>query len=185
MEDQAIIELYFARSEDAVGETDRKYGAFCRRIALNILSLREDVEECVNDTYHAAWNAMPPERPVSLRAFLGAITRNLSVARWRAEYAQKRFNGMELMLSELNECLPARESTEAAADCAQLAETIAVWLRGLEPDDRTLFVRRYWYGDAVKALAKEYGAGENQMAQRMRRLRARLKTALEEGGFSV
>jgi len=173
MEDQAIIELYFARSEDAVGETDRKYGAFCRRIALNILSLREDVEECVN------------ERPVSLRAFLGAITRNLSVARWRAEYAQKRFNGMELMLSELNECLPARESTEAAADCAQLAETIAVWLRGLEPDDRTLFVRRYWYGDAVKALAKEYGAGENQMAQRMRRLRARLKTALEEGGFSV
>ncbi|MBE6908658.1 MAG: sigma-70 family RNA polymerase sigma factor [Ruminococcaceae bacterium] len=185
MEDQAIIELYFARSEDAVGETDRKYGAFCRRVACNILSVREDAEECVNDTYHAAWNAIPPERPASLRAYLGAITRNLSVARWRTEHAQKRFAGMETLLSELDECVPAREGTEADFARGELTEAIAAWLRGLAPDDRALFVRRYWYGDAVKALAKECGVGENQMAQRMRRLRRGLRAALEEGGFSV
>jgi len=185
MEDRAIIELYFARSETAIDETDRKYGAFCRRVALNILSLREDAEECVNDTYHAAWNAMPPEHPGSLRAFLGGITRNLSVARWRAAHAQKRFGGLETLLSELGECLSAPDGTESVFERRLLAESIAAWLRGLEPDDRALFVRRYWYGDAVKALAKECGVGENQMAQRMRRLRAGLRQALEEGGFSV
>jgi len=185
MEDHAIVDLYFARSEDAIGETDRKYGAFCRRVALNILSVHEDAEECVNDTWNAAWNAMPPERPGSLRAFLGGITRNLSVARWRSAHAQKRFGGMDILLSELDECLPSRESTEEVVDREQLAETIAAWLRSLAPDKRVLFVRRYWYGDSLKTLAKECGIGENRMAQRMRALRAGLKAALEEGGFSV
>jgi len=185
MEDQGIIELYFARDEGAIGETDRKYGAFCRRVSLNILSQQEDAEECVNDTYLAAWNAIPPERPTILRAFLGRITRNLSVARWRAIHAQKRSCGMDVLLSELDECLPSHEDTEAVFERGQLTEAITAWLECLEPDARALFIRRYWFGDAVKALARECGIGENQMAQRMRKLRAGLKRALEEGGFSI
>ena len=185
MDDAAIIDLYFARSENAISETDRQYGAYLRRVALNLLSLREDAEECVNDTYHAAWNAMPPERPLSLRAFLGRITRNLAVARWRSTHAQKRFAGVETLLSELGDCLPAREDTEGAFERRALAECLTAWLRELSADDRALFIRRYWYGDAVKELAMKCGVGENSMAQRLRRLRAKLKAAIEEGGFSI
>ena len=185
MEDAEIIELYFARSEDAVGETARKYGAYCRRIARNILWRREDAEECVNDTYLAAWNAMPPERPSCLRAFLGRITRNLSIARYRRERAQKRFFTAEALLSELDECLPGGSDPAEALDEKLLTAAIADWLAALPADDRALFLRRYWYGDALKCLASECGVGENRMAQRMRRLRASLRDALEKGGFSL
>ena len=185
MEDGAIIDLYFARNEDAIGESERKYGAFCRKIALNILLQREDAEECVNDTWHAAWNAMPPERPACLRAFLGRITRNLSISRWRRERAGKRCSGAEVLLSELGECIPSGSNPEAALDKRLLTEAIAQWLGTLSADDRALFLRRYWYGDAVKLLASECGVGENRMAQRMRRLRAGLRAALEKGGFAL
>ncbi len=185
MEDSAIIELYFARNEDAIGETDRKHGPACRRLALNLLQVREDAEECVSDTYHAAWNAIPPQHPDSLRAFLLRITRNLSVARLRAARAQKRYAGPDILLSELEECLPAREDTESVFGRAELVRLLTAWLQGLAPDDRALFLRRYWYGEAVKDLARELGAGENQTAQRMRRLRRSLRAALEEGGFDL
>jgi RNA polymerase sigma-70 factor (ECF subfamily) len=185
MEDGAIIDLYFARNEDAIGETERKYGAFCRNIALNILQQREDAEECVNDTWHAAWNAMPPERPACLRAFLGRITRNLSISRWRRERAQKRYSGADVLLSELGECVPSGSDPAAALDEKLLTAAIAQWLGTLGADDRALFLRRYWYGDALKTLAAECGVGENRMAQRMRRLRAGLRRALEKGGFSL
>ena len=185
MEDAAIIELYFSRSEDAIGETARKYGFYCWRIAHNILLRREDTEECVNDTWLAAWNAMPPERPACLRAFLGRITRNLSISRWRRERAGKRCSGAEVLLSELGECIPSGSGPETALDERLLTEAIAQWLGTLNADDRALFLRRYWYGDAVKLLASECGVGENRMAQRMRRLRAGLRGALEKGGFSL
>ena len=185
MEDAAIIELYFSRSEDAIGETARKYGFYCWRIAHNILMRREDVEECVNDTWLAAWNAMPPERPGCLRAFLGRITRNLSISRYRRDRAKKRFAGIETLLSELDECLPGGAEPEAALDETLLTAAIADWLAGLDADDRALFLRRYWYGDAVKALAEECGVGANRMAQRLRRLRASLRDALSKGGFSL
>ena len=182
MEDAGIIELYFSRSEDAIGETARKYGAYCRSIAENILMRREDVEECVNDTWLAAWNAMPPERPGCLRAFLGRITRNLSIARWRRDHAQKRFYLTDALLSELDECVPGGTDPAAALDETLLTQAIADWLGTLSADDRALFLRRYWYGDAVSALAAECGVGENRMAQRLRRLRAGLRDALEKGG---
>ena len=106
MEDKQIIELYFQRNETAIAETANKYGAFCHKIAMNILSIREDAEECVNDTYHSVWNQIPPTNPNSFRSFLGRITRNLSISRFRTLRAQKRYAGMELMLSELEECIP-------------------------------------------------------------------------------
>lgn len=107
MEDAAIVALYWNRDEAAIAETQRKYGSYCQAIAQNILSSREDAEECVSDAWNAAWNAMPPQRPGSLSAFLGRIVRNLSISRWRRDRAQKRYAGLEVLLSELEDCLPA------------------------------------------------------------------------------
>ena len=101
MEDEEIVALYWARSEDAIRESERKYGSFCRMLAQNILSIREDAEECVNDTWYHAWNAMPEERPRHLRAWLGKVVRNLALDLWQRNHAKKRYGGMVLLLSEL------------------------------------------------------------------------------------
>ena len=117
MEDSAIIDLYWAREERALSETDTKYGGYCRSIAHNILKNREDSEECVSDTWLHAWNAMPPQRPSILSSFLGRITRNLSFTRWEAARAQKRGGGQtEVLLSELADCLPGGERVDARLD---------------------------------------------------------------------
>lgn len=178
MDDDAIVRLYHARSEAAISETANKYGGFCMSIALNILSLREDAEECVNDTYHAAWLRMPPELPDSLRAFLGRITRNISISRFRKNRAGKRYSGMELMLSELEECIPDGTSVERTADGERLTEAINGWLDSLAEDDRALFVRRYWYGDAVSGIAQRLGCTPNRISQRLFTLRKKLKETL-------
>ena len=182
MTDESIIELYFARNEAALTETDRSYGAFCRRIALNILTIIEDAEECVNDTYLKAWNSIPPTRPNSLRAFLGGITRNLSISRYRANHAEKR--GTALLFSELGECLP-EPASEGDFDERHLVQTINEWLRSLPDAERALFVRRYFSGDDVKTLAKLCGVTQNHMAQKMFRLRKKLRDRLESEGFCI
>ena len=182
MDDPAIVALYHSRDEQAIAETEKKYGALCRGVALRLLGVREDAEECVNDTWHAAWNAMPPERPRALSAFLGRITRNLAVSRWRRDHAQKRYDGMEVLLSELADCVPAPGTVEEHLERRELAQAISAWLDALEEADRRLFVRRYWYGDAVKDLAEELDAGANATAQRLLRLRKGLRAALEAGG---
>ena len=185
MEDRQIVALYHRREESAVAETARKYGSFCRTIAMNILGVPEDAEECVNDTWHAAWRQMPPERPVSLKAFLGRITRNLSISRYRASRAQKRYAGLELMLSELEECVPSAVSVERTVEQKELGVQISDWLDTLREEDCRLFVRRYWYGEAVKTLAAEEDCTENAISLRLRWLRGRLKTYLEEKGVSL
>lgn len=183
MEDAAIIELYWARDEAAIAQTDRKYGPLCRSLSFNILSDREDSEECVNDTWHRAWQTMPPQRPDSLRAYLGRIVRNLSVSRLRQRTAQKRGGGLELMLSELADCVPAPHSPEQEMDARELAAMISRWLRAQTQDDRVLFVRRYWYGEAVNDLARQWGLTPSQTAKRMFKLRQNLKQTLEQEGF--
>lgn len=185
MEDSAIIELYWARDEAAITHTDQKFGPFCRRLAFNILSDREDSEECVNDTWHRAWDTMPPQRPNSLRAYLGRIVRNLSVSRLRQRTAQKRGGGLEIMLSELEDCLPSSVGVEQTLEARELSEQINRWLRSLPQDDRVMFIRRYWYGDAVNELAREWDLLPNQLAKRMLRLRLSLKTHLEREGVRV
>ena len=185
MQDAQIVELYWNRDERAITESDIHYGAYCRRIAASILPSKEDAEECVNDTWHRTWNCVPPQRPNSLAAFFGRIIRNLSISRFRANRAQKRFGGLSVLLSELDECVPSNESVEREIEGKLLAEVVDSWLAGLLPDDRVLFLRRYWFGDAVNALAKECGATQNQMAQRMLRLRKDLKSKLEQEGFDV
>ena len=185
MQDVQIIELYWNRDERAIMESDRSYGAYCRKIAMNILSSNEDAEECVNDTWHRTWNNIPPQRPNSLAAFFGRIVRNLSISRFRVNRAQKRFDGITILLSELDECVPARNSVENEFEGKILSEIIDRWLARLLKDDRVLFIRRYWFGEAVNALAQEYGCSQNQMAQRMMRLRKELKLALEQGGIDL
>ena len=185
MDDSAIVELYHQREERAITESDKKYGGLCRSIALRLLNLREDAEECVNDTWHAAWNTMPPERPQALGAFLGRITRNLSISRWRRDRAQKRYDGMEVLLSELEDCVPAPGTVEEALDRRQLGQSISVWLDRLSEADRRVFIRRYWYGDPVKELASERGEGANALAQRLARLRKALRGFLESEGVEL
>ncbi len=154
MEDGRIVELYWARDPRAVDESQRKYGLFCTRLSENILSTREDAEECVNDTWLRAWDTMPPQKPESLRAYLARIVRNLSLDRWRAKRAQKRGKGMDILLNELEDCVSASPSAEEESESREITRCIGRWLKGLEKEDRVLFLQRYWYGQQVKELAR-------------------------------
>lgn len=185
MNDELIIALYFERNEKAIAETAQKYGPLCHRIAMNILLLHEDAEECVNDTYHKAWNSMPPERPCSLKAFLGRITRNLSISRYRANHAKKRYSSMEQLLSELNDCIPSPVTVEQEIESRRISEIISSWLDTLPVDDCALFVRRYWFGDALRTLAEECGRTPSQMSQHMLKLRRMLRAVLEKEGVTL
>ena len=154
MEDARIVELYWERDEAAIAESSAKYGGYCYQIAFRILALREDAEECVGDTWLRAWEAMPPSRPGRLDTFLGKITRNLSLDRWRALRAQKRWQGQaELALTELGDCLPASGGVEQEVEAAALAESLNRFLESLPQEKRVLFVRRYWYLCSVEELA--------------------------------
>ena len=185
MEDAHIIGLYWARDEEAIPASDAKYGGLCRALSRNILGSPEDAEECVNDTWLRAWNAMPPQRPGCLRAFFAALTRNLSLDRWRERRAEKRGGGLEVLLSELEDCLPAAGGVEEEVEAGELAWAIDRWLDGLDRPDRTAFLRRYWYGQRVDQVARQAGCSPNTMTKRLGRLRDSLRRALEQEGISV
>lgn len=186
MEDAAIIALYWERNESAIGESSAKYGPFCRAIALNILSAPEDAEECVNDTWLRAWNAIPPARPSPLRAFFGKITRNLSLDRFRAARAQKRGSGnMELILEELGECVGSGESVEDAFDARETAVVITRFLEEQQPLQRQIFMRRYWFGDSVSEIAKRFALREGTVKSNLFRTRERLRAVLEREGVAL
>ncbi len=185
MNDNDIISLYWARDERAIKETDIKYGRLCRSIAINILSVNEDSEECVSDTYHKVWNTIPPQRPQKFCAWLGKIVRNIALNMWNKNYAAKRYGGMETLLSELDECVPAKESVEESIDSAELGRVISAWLRTLSDEDRTYFIMRYWNGIPLKDIAARSGIASDKLAQKMFRLRAGLKAALEKEDISL
>ena len=185
MDDSAIVALYWQRAEAAITETAAKYGGLCHSIAMSILSSYEDAEECVSDTWARAWDSIPPPKPQSLRAYLGRITRNLSITRFRKNHAQKRFSGDEQLLSELEECVPTPQNVERAVETQDLSALLSRWLDALPPDDRSLFIRRYWYGDNVALLAQLWGRPAVYISQRQLRLRRRLKSQLEKEGVSL
>ena len=185
MEDVQIIDLYWQRDETAIQETDTKYGNFCHKLAMNILHSFQDSEECVSDAYTRCWDTMPPQRPNSLRAYLGAILRNLSISRYRSAHAQKRFGGVEVLLSELEDCVPSPENVQRTVEAEELGALISRWLNTLPQEDRVLFIRRYWNGDTVKALAGELGIRPNALTKRLLRLRENLRLNLEKEGISV
>ena len=185
MEDIKIIELYFQRNEQAIEETAKKYGLFCHSIAKNILCNNEDAEECVNDTYNNAWNAIPPTKPTNFKIWLGKVVRNIAVNLWNKNHAQKRNAGMSVLLSELEDCIPSLETTEQEISEKELSKIIENFLRSLDKEDRTLFIRRYWNGISLKALAKENSLSPSKLAQRMFRLRLALKNTLEKEGVHL
>ncbi len=185
MEDAAIIELYWARDQLAIVESDRKYGGFCANLASNILRSVQDAEECVNDTWHRAWNTMPPQRPGSLRAYLGRIVRNLAIDRWRRKNTQRRGGGLEVMLSELEGCLPGGQDAQQELENREITRAIEDWLDGLEAGDRAMFLRRYWYGEGVGELARRWGRSSSAVTRRLGRLRESLRGFLEERGVAL
>ena len=188
MQDQEIISLYWNRNEDAIVQTQKKYGRYCHTIAWNILRNQEDSEECTNDTWMHAWNAIPPERPSILRAFLGKITRNLALNRYENSHAAKRGGGEVLLcLDELAECLAdsSRGRTEDATDRMTLVNALNTFLQTLGTEERKMFVRRYWYMDSVREIAARYGFSESKVKMSLLRTRERLKKHLEKEGIPV
>lgn len=186
MEDTGIIELYWARDEQALKQTDIKYGGYCRSIANNILHSHEDAEECVWDTWLHAWNAMPPQRPSVLSAFLGRITRNLSFDRYKAAHAEKRGGGsIPLALDELSQCVPAASDAQLAVEQKELTAAIERFLRTLPQRECSVFLRRYWYVDGVNEIAARYGMKPNTVKSVLFRTRERLRAYLQKEGICV
>lgn len=183
MEDHAIVDLYWSRNPEAVQRTGEKYGHYCRSIARNILPDRRDVEECVNDTWLNAWNAMPENRPDFLAPFLGKITRNLAFTRWRAGRTEKRGGGeLPLVLDELAECAsPANTLREVEA--AELERVVNRFLRTLPERECNVFLRRCWFTEPVADIARRYGMRESTVRTSLFRTREKLKRHLEKEGL--
>lgn len=186
MEDNQIVALYWQRSERAISETAGKYGKYCYTIAYNILYNNEDADESVNDTYMGAWNSMPPNKPDILSAFLGKITRNIALNKWRRKNAQKRGEGqVAVALDELTECIPAGEQVEEKIEAMELARTIDVFLAGLKETERRVFVCRYWYLDPITEICKQFGYSESKVKSMLFRIRNKLQAHLEKEGIFI
>ena len=180
LEDSKIISLFYERSEQAIVELSQKYGAAIRKTAANILKSRLDVEECANDTYLGVWNTIPPQHPNPLVSYVCKIARNIAVNRYHANTAEKRNGNYDLVLDELEECLPSGFNVETELEAKELTEAINRFLQTLEKEDRFLFVRRYWYADSVKSVAKQFGFSESKVKSMLMRTRTKLKQKLAE-----
>ena len=185
MDDAMIIDLYWQRNEDAIAETACKYGSYCHSISFNILRIHEDAEECVNDTYEHAWSSIPPERPNRLKAWLGVVVRNLTIDLWNKNHARKRYDAFTLLLSELDECVPAKGDIERSFELEELGRSINEWLSALPSKSRKVFMLRYWYGESTAQIAKRKGMTANAVAQKLFRMRSQLKEHLEKEGISI
>ena len=182
MEDLQIIALYWARDEQALAETEEKYGPYCRTVAWNILRNRQDTEECVSDTWFRAWNAMPPQRPRILSAFLGKITRNQALKRYEAMQTQKRGGGqIPLALHELADCLS--DGPELQVEAAELSCLLDRFVRTLQQKDCCIFLRRYWYLDSVEEIARRYRIAAGTVKSSLCRSRNKLRDYLEKEGY--
>ena len=184
MEDQQIISLFFQRSEQAIVETDRKYGGYCFRIAYNILSNRQDSEESVSDTYLRAWHLIPPKKPAPLSAFLGRITRTISIDRWRRRSADKRGGGeFPLCLDELESCVSGKTDMEQQQMAKEAVAMLNRFLQKLPEAERNVFLRRYWYMDSVQQISERYGFTQTKVSTMLSRTRQKLRTKLEQEGL--
>ncbi len=186
MDEKQIIDLYFARSEQAIAETDIKYGKYCRQLAYNILCNHQDSEECVNDTYLKTWNVIPPKRPNPLKVFLDKITRNLALDRWDWNHAAKRGGSeMAASLDELHSCIPAPKGTEEIIENKELIRVLNQFLEDLPAENRKVFLRRYWNLSPIKEIASYYGLSESKVKMLLMRTRNALKNYLEQEGIAL
>lgn len=182
--DEDIIGLYNSRDENAVRLTAERYGAYIRKIADNILKNRYDSEELENDIYNTAWNSIPPAQPVSLKAFLGRITRNAAFDRYSRSKAAKR-GGADTLITELTECIPSNSDVESVLEEKETAEYINIFLAGLDKTKRIVFVRRYWYGESIAEIAALEHCTESRIKSMLMRTRKELKKYLERQGIAV
>ena len=180
MDDQSIVDLYWKRSEDAIAETAKKYEKYCFSIAYNVLANNEDAEESVNDTYMKAWNNLPPQRPTVLITFLGRITRNISISRWRARKAAKRGGGeIILALDELDECIADGKNVEETYIQEETAGVFRGFLDTLPDTERDVFLRRYFLLDSVASIAEDFGFSQSKVKSMLYRTRLKLRSRLE------
>ena len=180
MRDEQILDLYFARDEQAIAVCERQFGGDCKRLSMSILRSEQDAEECVNDTWLRAWNAIPPKRPSPLRAFLLRITRNLSINRLRYNRGECRDQSLTVALEELEECIPLPEEHSP-----ELAEMLSAFLRTLPEQERLLFMGRYFHALPVEELARRLGLKSNTAAVKLHRTREALRAYLAERGYTV
>ncbi len=180
MEDIEIIELFYARSETAIGELDHKYGQICHRLSYQILNHRQDAEECVNDAYLGAWNAIPPARPNPLLPYLCKIVRNISLKRYHHKKAAKRNSVYQLALEEIEASLADPDTPESRLEARELTRTIEAFLDTLTQENRVIFLRRYWFCDSCREIAAQVGLTEKNITVRLTRIRGKLKAYLKE-----
>ena len=184
MDDKSIVDLYFSRDQEAITQTDKKYGHYCYRIAYNILTNKEDAEESVSDTYVAAWRAIPPRRPSVLSTFLGKITRHIAIDRWRERNASKRGGGeVPLALEELQDCVAGMQNVEMDYERKEIIKAYVKFLDALPVTERRVFLCRYWYVDSVEAIADKFGFSQSKVKTMLHRTRAKLRKRLAEEGY--
>lgn len=185
MEDEQLITLLEQRSERALTELNTQYGKLCRHVAYQVLASAEDAEECVDDTWLAVWNTIPPQRPRFLRAYVCRIVRNLAIKRYHSKTAAKRFSPYTVALDELAEVLEGAQTVEDANDEQVLTNVLTTFLDGLPQEDRLLFMRRYWFADTEQELAQRFGRSRGTIAVRLHRLRGKLRRELEKEGILI
>lgn len=185
MKDEEIINLYWTRSENAISETDKKYGKYCNYIAYNILQNKEDSKECVNDTFLNTWNTIPPKKPTILKAFLGKITRNLAINQYEKKKTKKRGGTIELVLEELEECISDNCSIENEIEYRELVNYINEFLEILPKDKRKIFLERYWYLSSIKDISSKNKLTESNVKTILLRIRNQLKDFLKERGVEL
>ena len=184
MDDKSIVDLYFSRNEEAITQTDKKYGHYCYSIAYNILTSKEDAEESVSDTYMTAWRAIPPRRPSALSAFLGKITRHISIDRWRERVATKRGGGeVPLALEELNDCISGMQDVEMEYERKEVLKTYVKFLEALPTTERRVFLCRYWYVESIETIADKFGFSQSKVKTMLHRTRVNLRKQFAKEGF--
>jgi len=179
MEDSKIIELYWARSEEAIRETAAKYGKLCRYIARNILANAQDGEECVNDTYLGAWNSIPPQKPNKFSAFISRITRNLALKKYEHISAAKRNPEAVISLTELEDCVSGQDCVENELENRRIEKAISDFLWQLDIEKRTVFIRRYWYFEPIDSICKRCGSSHSKVTSMLYYTRQKLREYLE------
>lgn len=182
MEDRKIVQLLFARAENAISELSIRFDRQLYRIAYNILENQLDAQECTNDTYFALWNAIPPVSPDPLAPYVYRTGRNIALKRLHRDTAQKRNHRYDVSLEELNGCLPG-EDIEQIIDAKELGRNINQFLELNTRESRYIFIRRYWYGDSISEIARELKMQENAVSVRLNRIRNSLKKYLEKEGY--
>ena len=185
MDDLKIVELYLSRSEEAIAETELKYGKLCRYVAMNILRNNEDSEECVNDTYFGAWNAIPPQKPNKFSAFISRITRNLALKKYEYVSAAKRNPEVLVSLTELEECVSGQDCVEAELENKRIEKAISDFLWQQDIEKRTVFIRRYWYFEPIDSICKRCGFSQNKATSMLYHTRQKLRQHLESEGIEI